>query len=101
MIRSAAQLRAVRHGLLRRMAPGHERSAASTFSARPSENCGRRQADEDREMSALPLVAMAIGLKLTTPDALAFPDAAFDLRKRLSEFPFEGWMSPPMEDDGR
>lgn len=92
MIGSAAQLQAVRHGLLRRMLPRCERSAAPTV---------QQQADEDQEMSALPVIVMAIVFKLTTPDALAFPDAAFGLRKRLSEFPFAGWMLPAMEDDGR
>lgn len=101
MSRSAAQLRTVRDGLLRRMLPWRERSSAPAFSMRRAENCVQHQADEDRQLSAMRVIALAAVFNLTAPDSLAFPDTASDLQKRLSAFPFGGWPVSAMEDDGR
>lgn len=98
---SAAQLRTVRDRLLRWMLPWRERSSAPAFFMRPAKNYSQQQADEDRELSALRVIAMATIFNLTASDSLAFPDTAFDLRKRLSAFPFGEWMVSGTESDGR
>jgi hypothetical protein len=60
---SAPQLRTVRDGLLRRMLPWRERSSAPAFSMRLAENCVQQQADEDRELHAPRVIAMATVLR--------------------------------------
>ena len=89
MNRLAAQLLTVRDGLLRQVLQWCDSSATPAFSVRPAVNRAQQQVDEDRELSALPVIAMAAIFNLTTPDALAFPDKAFNVRKQLFGFPFE------------
>jgi hypothetical protein len=45
--------------------------------------------NENQKLSILPLIALASIFNLTTSDAMAFPDTAIDLTRRLFVFPWD------------
>lgn len=87
----AAQLQTVRR-LLSWINQRWDDSGTRDFSLEPDVERVPPQLDENRDLSALCVIALANIFDFPPPDSLAFSDTAFGLRKRLFRFPFEGWM---------